>query len=143
MLSRSINGFSHLGHLCWVSTAAGRADPSIDDIRVSGNSRISAAAILEVVTSRPGKEVTEASVTRDVQAIYGLGWFTEVRPRIFRDPHGVTALEFAVQENPVVERVEFRGVELGDTGEMMKRMQSQPGGILNFNQVTSDRMVWV
>lgn len=139
------SAFELTGKIFWVALlvlAYGQtsvAQTTIDDIRLRGNDHVNSAAILEVISSRPGREASESAVARDVHAIYGLGSFTDVRPRLFRDDNGLMILEFTVQENPVVERLEFEGIELATPEELSAVMSSRPGEVLNFNTVGQDR----
>lgn len=125
--------------VCCCLSLAVQADPRIlSEITVEGNDHIETSKILEVVSSRPGREPTEAAVRRDLQAIYGLGYFTDVRQRIVSAPDGLH-LEFTVQENPLVDRVEFVGAEVVSPLELASRMETKSGQVLNFTTVSSDK----
>ena len=123
--------------LCLASAVT--AEPLLSEITVVGNDQIETAKILSVVSSRPGREPSEASVRRDLQAIYGLGFFTDVRQRITPDKDGGLLLEFTVQENPVIDRVEFVGAKFVSPDDLQGRIESRPGQVLNFTTVLNDR----
>lgn len=127
--------------ICFCLTSAVLAEPLLSEVTVSGNDHVETAKILEVVSSRPGREPSEATVRRDLQAIYGLGYFTDVRQKITAGKDGGLHLEFTVQENPLIDRVEFVGAERVSPEELASRMESGPGQVLNFTTVANDRAV--
>ena len=51
----------------------------VAELRVRGNKRIEAAAILARVTQKPGEPLSRARLAEDVRGIYGLGFFRDVQ----------------------------------------------------------------
>lgn len=111
--------------------------PPIVNIEVEGNSTVSSNAILEVVSTRIGDPLLEPRLRRDLQAIFDLGYFTDVRFATPPAPGGIR-LVFRVLENPVVESVEFKGNEVVDSETLRARMDTESGQILNTRTIHSD-----
>jgi len=78
---------------------------TVSEIQVDGNVEIRTREILEVVDLHPGDEIVEEDLKAASQAIYDLGWFSEVIPKI--DDEGT--IVFNVVENPVVKKIEITG----------------------------------
>lgn len=111
--------------------------PPIVNIEVEGNKSVPSQAILEVVSTRIGDPLLEPRLRRDLQAIFDLGYFTDVRFATPAAPGGLR-LVFRVLENPVVESVEFRGNEVVDGTKLRSVMDTETGQILNTRTIHSD-----
>lgn len=96
-----------IGLLLAIGVAAFAADfpVTVSAIAVEGNDKISTHDILAVVKFHPGDEITAADLKKASQAIYDLGWFSEVVPSV-EDGGKVI---FRVKENPVVKKIEISG----------------------------------
>lgn len=78
---------------------------TIEGIDVQGNVEISTKEILGVVPFKSGDEITADNLKAASQAIFDLGWFSEVLPEV--DPERV--VHFHVVENPIVKKIEITG----------------------------------
>jgi outer membrane protein insertion porin family len=77
----------------------------ISGVKVEGNKEIRAEEILKVVKLKAGQQVAEEDLKKAAQAVFDLGWFSEVLPEV--DATGTVL--FRVVENPVVEKIEITG----------------------------------
>ena len=111
--------------------------PPIVNIEVEGNASVPTNAILEVVSTRIGDPLLEPRLRRDLQAIFDLGYFTDVRFATPAAPGGIR-LVFRVLENPVVESVEFKGNEVVESTVLRGVMDTESGQILNTRTIHSD-----
>ena len=111
--------------------------PPIVNIEVEGNASVPTNAILEVVSTRIGDPLLEPRLRRDLQAIFDLGYFTDVRFATPAAPGGIR-LVFRVLENPVVESVEFQGNEVVESTILRGVMDTESGQILNTRTIHSD-----
>ena len=75
---------------------------------VTGNTTVPEAEIMAALKSKPGMEFTEAGLTEDLNAIYALGWFYDLRPEFTLVPEGVQ-VTYHVLENPVYKGVDIEG----------------------------------
>ncbi len=102
----------HLPFLCMAlflvmqATAAGAQ--VVGGIEVKGNNRVEADAVMVVVKSKVGKELSAQQVRMDIRAIYGLGYFDEVRAELEQKPDG-SVLIFVVKEKPAIAKISYRG----------------------------------
>ena len=53
-------------------------------VSIEGNEEIPSEEIHKVLVSKPGLPLTEEDVTRDLQAIYAMGWFYDLSPSFAR-----------------------------------------------------------
>ena len=53
---------------------------TLTKISVEGNETIPTEDILKATYSKPGLPLTEEDLSKDMQAIYGMGWFYEIQP---------------------------------------------------------------
>lgn len=111
--------------------------PPIVNIEVEGNSSVPTQAILEVVSTRIGDPLLEPRLRRDLQAIFDLGYFTDVRFATPAAPGGMR-LVFRVLENPVVKSIEFKGNEVVESEKLRSAMETEAGQILNTRTIHSD-----
>jgi outer membrane protein insertion porin family len=78
----------------------------ITRIDIEGNEKISDRDVLEVIDLRVGDVLNEsADLKVTSQAVFDLGWFSEVLPEVGQDG----AVAFRVVENPVVQKIEVTG----------------------------------
>lgn len=94
--------------LLFTAHFAGADEFRVSDVRIEGNRRIATAAIRGVINIRPGDMVSLEDVDRTMQQIFALGGFTDISARL-TDFQGGNVLTFAVQELPLIRRVEFSG----------------------------------
>jgi outer membrane protein assembly factor BamA len=117
----------------------------VSQIEVSGNVNVNEKEILKEVPFAAGDEVTSYELKEAAQAIYDLGWFTEVVPEF--DANNV--LIFKVTEYPVIEEINVSGNEATDDfkilGLTIFRSKIMPTnkvrGILRENGVKRDAVL--
>jgi outer membrane protein insertion porin family len=98
--------------VAWAVAAAAQPPPArpivIRDLVVEGNRRVQEAVILGRIQSKPGTPFNPTQLSEDVRAVFGLGFFDDVRTRV-EDFEGGVKLTFEVIERPFVRDVEFTG----------------------------------
>lgn len=75
---------------------------------ITGNTVLTEEAIKSVLSSKPGMTFSEALLAEDINSIYGLGWFYDIRPEFKKVPEGVQVV-YHVMENPVYRGVKIQG----------------------------------
>ena len=114
--------------------AAQEADQVIDLVRVDGNRRSEADAILGVVQSRQGTVLDRARVRNDIKAIFLLGFYTDVQVDLsWAD--GKRVLTFVVVEKPSVRNVIYEGNEELDDEDLGEVIDIRAYGILDLAKV--------
>jgi outer membrane protein insertion porin family len=78
------------------------------EVRVQGNHRIDAAAILAAVSSKSGQTLDQAKVDADIKAIFALGHFRDVVADLSDGDKG-PVLTFVVSEKPIIRDIRIEG----------------------------------
>ena len=104
----------------------------IDEIRFEGIERTNSAVLRQLMKTKPGDEVTEASLTQDLRRIYGRGDFESVDYRIDESQTG-RALVIRVREKETGPDYIRFGLTLATEGK----------GDSYFNLIASYRATWV
>ncbi len=111
--------------------------PKIVNIEIEGNQTIPSDEILQVVSTRIGDLLLKPRMSRDAQAIYDLGFFTDVKLDVRVAPGGVR-LVFRVFENPIVNKIEFSGNKVAPSDKLASLMETKTGKILNTRTLFAD-----
>ncbi|GHV53165.1 outer membrane protein assembly factor [Synergistales bacterium] len=104
--------------------------PPILSITVEGNTEVITDHILSSVTSKAGAPLDQNRLTRDADAIYGQGFFSNVDYRIEDEPDGVNII-FTVVENPVVGGINFIDNTIYSEDKLRDLCFTKPGMIFN------------
>ena len=78
---------------------------AVSGIAIEGNTEVKDRELLDVLSFEIGSEIGESDLRASSQAIFDLGWFSEVMPDVSDDGHVV----FHVVENPVVREIVITG----------------------------------
>ena len=106
---------------------------TLTKISIEGNEEIPSEDILKVTYSKPGLPLTEEGITRDLQAIYGMGWFYDLRPSFQLVPEGVQ-VTYHVQENPKFERLIVTGNTKISTEKIQQIVTLPKGKTVNIRE---------
>ncbi len=109
----------------------GRAGAAmIADLTVEGNQRIEAEVVLNTTGLLPGDQLDEKNLAEAVKRIYQLGYFSQVA--VLGEAEGdKLRLIFAVEEKPLVERVELIGNKKLKAGDLEPKLAVRAGGMLD------------
>ena len=80
--------------------------------------------------TRTDDPLSREQLQKDVEAIYGLGFFSFVDINLQNVAGGV-AVTYIVQENPVVETITFTGNNIYKDEELLKVVFTMPGTVFN------------
>jgi len=119
-------------------TPATAAGPTVVAVSVTGNAHVSTDKILSVVETKVGQPLDQKRLQADNQAIFQLGYFTDVLPPLVtRRPNGV-AVTFRVVENPVITKIEFLGNTHVPSDTLLALMDTAPGQVFSQNTFHED-----
>ncbi|MFQ5481152.1 MAG: outer membrane protein assembly factor BamA [Nitrospinaceae bacterium] len=90
------------------SDLASSPAPLIKSVRVQGNERVDESTILYYIQTKPGETLSTGTVRRDIEQIYSLGQFKDIRVETTPVGDGV-AVTFIVEEIPSIGDVQFEG----------------------------------
>lgn len=102
----------------------------IDKVEVVGNHRIEADAIRERMKIKPGSDPSADTVASDIQSIFKLGYFEDVRV----EREGAT-LFVTVRERPVVTEIKYEGSDEFETKDLEEATQLRPFNVLNLTKI--------
>lgn len=106
----------------------------ITKISVTGNKVTKAEDVEAVITTKPGMELTQEGLAKDLHAIYGLGWYYDLQPEFIKVPEGVQ-LVYHVLENPVYKQLEVEGNTKISDSEIEKILDLPKDEIINIKDV--------
>lgn len=93
--------------------------------------------LLPQLTMRVGDAINMDYIRHDLNVIGATGLFSTVKPVFTTVPEGV-ALNYTVQMNPVVKKIDIVGNESISTADLMKLVATTPGTMLNTAVVSHD-----
>ncbi len=86
------------------------AKDTIDEINVEGNFKVESDAILNALSLKKGSTLTPEKVSKDLQALYDLGFFSDIRlSKIESDK--TLVLKIKVVEKPAIVSIRFEGLD--------------------------------
>ncbi|RPI79703.1 MAG: outer membrane protein assembly factor BamA [Desulfobacteraceae bacterium] len=106
----------------------------IDSIKIKGNKRVEAEAILVVIGSKPGEVLDNDSLDKDLRAIYTMGFFKDVNIETENGPQGKVVI-FNVIEKPSIGSINFRGNKKIKTDDLRKETGIKLYAILNQAEI--------
>ena len=104
-------------------------------VSIEGNEEIPSEEIHKVLVSKPGLPLTEEDVTRDLQAIYAMGWFYDLSPSFQEVPEGVQ-VTYHVRENPKFDHLEVVGNTKFSTEKIRQIVTLPKGKMINIREAT-------
>ncbi len=97
----------------------------IAQVEVKGNRRIEKDAILASLQTRPGDLTSTSKLREDLKAIFGLGYFDDVKVDISDTPKG-RVVTFLVKEKPAIAEVVVRGNSKIKTKKILETLDIKP-----------------
>ena len=102
----------------------------ITSVGVTGNSQITSEYILNVADTKVGQPLSRDMIQADIEEIYNQGYFSYVDVDIRPEGGGVSVM-FNVQENPIIESINFSGNTIYKSEQLMTEVFSQVGTVFN------------
>lgn len=115
--------------LCFASFSFAQ-NPLVVGVGVSGNKEVASNFILSVVETKVGEPLDREVVQKDIDNIYGLGFFSLVDVNVTPQSGGVY-VEYEVVENPTIKEIVFEGNTVYSSEELMEYVFSKPGSVFN------------
>jgi len=109
----------------------------IEKISVKGNIRIESDAILKMLHTAKGDIYSPERLSSDLKAIYGMGYFNDVRIERQDYDNGLEII-YSVEEKPSVRKVKFQGNRIYDEQELFDVVSTSTGSILNIYKLKAD-----
>ncbi|MCP4683475.1 MAG: outer membrane protein assembly factor BamA [Desulfobacterales bacterium] len=106
----------------------------VDSVHVYGNERIEEEAILAVVGTRKGDRLDYKQLDMDLQDIFKMGFFEDVKIETEDGPKGKT-ITFQVIEKPPVGQIAFKGNKEVDDKDLREELGIKLYSILDENEI--------
>ncbi|MCP1245859.1 outer membrane protein assembly factor BamA [Acetobacter cerevisiae] len=121
-------------HSASTSTLAGHSGGVIEDITVSGNTRIETNTVLSYMVVRPGDSFSQDDLDRSLKTLYATGLFKDVT---MRREGGI--LHVRLVENPIVNRIVFEGNHAAKDEDLRKVIALRPRAVFSAETTADDR----
>jgi outer membrane protein insertion porin family len=108
--------------------------PRIRSIEVKGNQKVETSTIQFYIRNRVGDEFSVARIREDIQRIYRLGFFKDVRVDV-EEFEGGLKVTFIVVEEPLVRDIVIAGAQAIKREEIEGKLALKANSVLNRNQV--------
>ncbi|MDD2390327.1 MAG: outer membrane protein assembly factor BamA [Desulfobacterales bacterium] len=106
-------------------------------LRVEGNKRIEADAILRKVKIQPGDIYRAGQISEDLKTVYAMGYFDDIRVELEKAPEGNIVI-FRVTEKPTLRAVRIKGNRIFDTEKIKENLNVKTGAIINEVRIRQD-----
>ena len=103
---------------------------NIQSLKVIGNKRIDESTILYYIKSKPGTLLSKRQIREDIEQIYSLGQFKDIRVETRNTLKGLE-VEFYVEEISSVGDVEILGNDKVDTSDIREKIGLKRGAAFN------------
>ena len=117
-----------------VAASANLAGKRVAEVRVSGNRRTEADAVVAVVRTQVGRPLSLGVVAEDVRRIYTLRTFEDVQVEAEEGPEGLV-LTYRVTEKPSVHEVRFEGNDELSEDDLKEVVNIEAFSMLNVAEV--------
>jgi len=106
----------------------------VADVLFTGNKRIESEAIKRVIKTKKGGVYLPKYIRADVKAIYGMGYFGDVRVDADSTAEG-KVVTFRVSEKETVRNIKVRGNKEFDDEKIKGLIRTRQGAVLNINRL--------
>ena len=98
----------------------------VGSVKIEGNKRIETPTLLYYIKTRKGEPLSRTQISKDVEQIYGLGEFKDIRVETRQGSEG-TEVVFIVEEIPSIGNVLFYGNKEIEDSEMLELLEFKRG----------------
>ncbi len=106
----------------------------ITDIVIEGNEHVSENEILSVVKTKVGDDFNSEKIKEEVQAIYDLGYFQDIRVALQNYDDGIKII-LRVIENPVLAEINISGNKIYSKEKITEWLGVKTGDIINMKEL--------
>ena len=103
----------------------------VSSVKVQGNNRVDESTILYYVKTRKGEPLSRSKISQDIEQIYNLGQFKDIRVETQQSPNGLEVV-FIVEEIPSIGDVILNGNKNLEDSEIREKLALKRG--MTFQQ---------
>jgi outer membrane protein insertion porin family len=109
----------------------------VDEIRVEGNKKVEAEAIVEKMQIKPGMMLDNYTLRNDLKKIYSMKYFktVEVHKKV---ENSKNILIVKIQEKPIISKIIFEGNDEVSSDDLKEQLKTKEYNILDVNTIKSD-----
>ena len=108
------------------SYAHAQNEKLVGSVEIEGNKRIETSTLLYYIKTRKGEPLSRTQISKDVEQIYGLGEFKDIRVETRQGSEGMEVV-FIVEEIPSIGNVLFYGNKEIEDSEMLELLEFKRG----------------
>lgn len=109
----------------------------VAEVRIVGNKRIETDAIKRVIKTQPGDVYLAKSLSEDLKAVFGMGYFEDIRIEYEDSPKGKIVI-FSVVEKQTIRQILFKNNRVYDDKDLSDIMSIKSGSILNIYDIKNN-----
>ena len=106
----------------------------VDTLKIQGNKRVDDSTIFFYLKTKIGEPLSKKKVREDIQKIYDLGQFKDIRVETQRTVKGLEVI-FMVEEKPSVGGINISGNKVIDTSKLMEKIGIDRGATFNESMI--------
>ena len=107
----------------------------VGSVKVEGNKRVETSTLLYYIKTRKGEPLSRSQISKDVEQIYGLGQFKDIRVETRQGSEGMEVV-FIVEEIPSLGNVLFYGNKEIEDSDMHELLGFKPGETFQQHMTT-------
>ena len=117
------------------SYAPAQNENLVGSVEIEGNKRIETSTLLYYIKTRKGEPLSRTQISKDVEQIYGLGEFKDIRVETRQGSEGMEVV-FIVEEIPSIGNVLFYGNKEIEDSEMLELLEFKRGEAFQQHMIT-------
>ena len=117
------------------SYAHAQNEKLVGSVEIEGNKRIETSTLLYYIKTRKGEPLSRTQISKDVEQIYGLGEFKDIRVETRQGSEGMEVV-FIVEEIPSIGNVLFYGNKEIEDSEMLELLEFKRGKAFQQHMTT-------
>ncbi len=112
--------------------------PTIGEVVIDGNTRVSREAILNRMEMKPGADFRRSAVGDEIREIHSLGYFKDVAVQAKENGNGEVTLRIEVDEYPFVKKVDIEGNTVFTDNQVLDALTTKSFQVLNPQKISAD-----
>lgn len=112
-----------------------REGQQVDLVQVVGNVRVESESVLHRVKTRAGHPLDLKQVSKDIHAVFGLGYFRDVQVDATTTAQGKLVVSFIVDEKPAIAEIIYEGNDELSVEDISKVVDLKRYAILDIGKV--------
>ncbi|MGD9211620.1 MAG: outer membrane protein assembly factor BamA [Desulfobacteraceae bacterium] len=109
----------------------------IAQVLIKGTKRIEPDAIERIIKTKPGDIFSSKALSDDLKAIYGMGYFEDIRIESTDGDKG-KVVTFHVEEKPTIRKIKLKGNKIFNDEKIRENLNISTGSILNIFRINSN-----